>query len=200
MENASIEIGIIGLLLSALTIAAIYFGPIAALRIQRKLDEERATRDRKLYVFKTLMSNRATRLSPLYVQTLNLIDVEFTANNQQEKAVRNAWKELHDLFSNWNKTKDPVEKADDLGATLLAAMGKSLGYEFDKVHLKRGAYYPEFLVNVELEQHSLRHALLELLDGSGRRKLPIATFEVKFPDLTDNQVREISPNSVDEEL
>lgn len=195
METATIWLGIIGLLLSAATIFAIYYGPIQALKIQRNLDEEREARKRKVYVFKTLMSNRATRLSPNYVQALNLIDVEFTGANDKEKAVREAWKELLDLFQNYKTTPNAMDKSDELNAALLAAMGKSLGYDFDKVYLKKGAYYPEFSVNVELEQHSLRKRVLELLDGSGTRKLPIAIFEQRFPDLIDKVPR----NTADDE-
>ncbi len=185
MDKATVALGIVGLLLSAVTLFAIYYGPIAALKIQRKLDEERETRSRKIYVFKTLMSNRATRLSPNYVQALNLIDVEFTGTSDKERAVREAWKELLDLFQNYKTTPNAPEKADELNSMLLAAMGRSLGYDFDKVYLKKGAYYPEFSVNVEFEQHALRKQVLELLDGSGRRKIPIAMFEQKFPDLKD---------------
>ena len=186
MDNPTIWLAIAGLLLSVVTILAIYYGPISALKVQRKLDEERETRVRKLYIFKTLMSNRATRLSPLYVQALNLIDVEFTENNDKELAVRDAWKELNDLYSNFKTTQNALEKAEDLNAALLAAMGRSVGYNFDKVYLKRGAYYPEFLGNVEEELHSLRRLVLDLLDGSGKRKLPIAVFEQKFPDLINH--------------
>lgn len=183
MDPTTIWLGIAGLLLSAVTIAAIYYGPISALKIQRRLDEEREARNRKLYIFKTMMSNRATRMSPHYVQALNMIDIEFTASNDQEKAVREAWKELLDLYVNFKATPNATEKADDLNAALLAAIGRSLGYDFDKVYLKRGAYYPEFLGNVELEQHSLRRQVLELLDGTGKRKLPVAVFGQEFPDI-----------------
>jgi hypothetical protein len=181
--TAAVVLGVIGLLLSAVTICAIYYGPISALKIQRQLDEEREARNRKVQIFKTLMSFRVTRLSPLYVQGLNLIDVEFTGNNEKEKAVRDAWKELNDLFSNYRTTTNAEEKSNDLNAVLLAAMGKSLGYDFDKIYLKKGGYYPEFLMNVEMEQHSLRRQLLEILDGTGRRKVPISVFEQRFPDI-----------------
>jgi hypothetical protein len=176
MNGTEKMLGIIGLLLSAITIFAIYYGPIAALKMQRRLDDERETRSRKLNIFKTLMSYRVTRLSPQYVQALNLIDVEFTATS--EKTVRDAWKELNDLFSTYNDTPNAEDKSHDLNAALLSAMAQSLGYnEFDKVYLKKGGYYPAFLVNVEMEQHSLRRQLLEVLDGSGRRKIPVAIFE-----------------------
>jgi hypothetical protein len=176
---------VIGAVLSVISIFAIYYGPISALRIQRKLDEERDARNRKVSIFKTLMSYRVTRLAPAFVQALNLIDVEFTANNEKEKAVREAWKELNDLYANYKITANADDKANDLVTILLASMSKCLGYDFDKVYLKKGGYYPEFLFNVEIEQHSLRRQLLELLDGTGRRKIPVAMFEQKFADLID---------------
>jgi hypothetical protein len=172
---------IVGILLSLITVLAIYRGPIEALKIQRKLDEEREGKNRKVGIFKTLMSNRVVRPTPAYVQALNLIDVEFTGDSLEEKAVRVAWKELHDLYSNWKTTQNAEDKSNELNAVLLSAMGKCLGYEFDKVYLKKGGYYPEFFGNVEMEQHTLRRQLLELLDG--KRKLPIAKFVEDFPDV-----------------
>jgi len=170
-----------GIVLGAITILAIIVGPIAALWVQRKLDEGRDERNRKMWVFKTLMSNRAVRTSPAYVQALNLIDVEFTANSDKEKAVRDAWKELMDLYKDFNVTPNAADKSTELNAVLLAAMGKALGYSFDKVYLKKGAYYPEFLGNVELEQHALRRALLDLF--AGKRRIPVGVFEEKFPEI-----------------
>ncbi len=58
-------------------------------------------------------------------------------------------------------------------------MGKALDYEFDEVQIKKGAYYPIFLGNVEQEQHALRRSLLDVLQGKGR--IPVAIFEDRFP-------------------
>jgi hypothetical protein len=185
MDTTAQVFAVIGVVLTIATIVAIYQGPIAALKIQRKLDEERESRNRRLSIFKTLMSNRVIRISYAYVQALNLIDVEFTGDSAEEKAIREAWKELHDLYSNYKTTPNAEEKSNELNAALLSAMGKVLGYNFDKVYLKKGGYYPEFLGNMEQEQHQLRRLLLEVLDGTGRRKIPVATFETKFPDLVD---------------
>lgn len=94
MDATAVWLGIVGLVLSAITIFAIYYGPISALRIQRRLDDERETRNRKLQIFKTLMTYRVTPVNINFVQALNLIDVEFTQQGGKEKAVRDAWKEL----------------------------------------------------------------------------------------------------------
>ena len=40
-------------------------------------------------------------------------------------------------------------------------MGKYFNYQFDEVYLKRGAYYPKYFADTELEQNTLRKQLLE---------------------------------------
>src|ERR1017187_4652830 len=52
MNETAVVLSIIGVVLSAITIFAIYYGPISALKIQRELDEEREARNRKLKIFK----------------------------------------------------------------------------------------------------------------------------------------------------
>jgi hypothetical protein len=91
-SNGWVELGTgIGtILVGVATIVAIIRGPIIALRIQRTLDEEREVRNRKIEVFKTLMSARPTLMSPTFVHALNMIDLEFTdaAGFCRDKEVR----------------------------------------------------------------------------------------------------------------
>jgi hypothetical protein len=188
-----------GIALNILTIVAIVSGPIIALQIQRKLDREREAKNRKLWVFKTLMSFRATALAPSFVQALNLIDVEFNGSDEKEKAVRNAWKIFLDHYTDLNSAKDPgsetlVEKGRQLRANLLMAMGRSLGYDFDEVLVKKGSYYPTGLGDVEAEQHALRRGLLNVLSGKGR--IPVGVFEEKFPAIT---LEALKPETVEPE-
>jgi len=96
-----------GIALNFLTIVAIVVGPIIALQLQRMLDRAREARNRKLSVFKALMSYRATALAPAFVQALNLIDVEFDGDNELDKAVRNAWKVLLDHYVDLNRAAEP---------------------------------------------------------------------------------------------
>jgi hypothetical protein len=175
------------LTLNILTIVAIVSGPIIALQIQRKLDRDREARNRKLWVFKTLMSFRATFLAPTYVQALNLIDVEFNSSNEKEKAVRNAWKVLLDHYVDIGRATDPntdalLEKSTQLRTNLMLAMGRCLGYDFDEVQIKKGSYYPTGLGNVEAEQHAIRRGVLNVLNGKGR--IPVGIFEERFPAIT----------------
>lgn len=65
------------------------------------------------------------------------------------------------------------EKNSEYLAALLQAMGSCFGYDFDKVHLKRGIYSPEGHAQDEFEQRALRFFALEVL--SGRKPLSILT-------------------------
>ena len=59
------------------TVAAIIIGPILAIQIQKILDNLREKKKRRITIFKTLMSTRATRLNKEHVEALNMIDIEF---------------------------------------------------------------------------------------------------------------------------
>lgn len=175
--------------------------PLHALKVQRQLDEEREHDGRKLWIYKTLMSNRATRIKPDFVQALNMIDIEF--NKPDEKPIRDAWKELNDHYQVWGaktpeqKKKDEdadIERSTTLLTELLLTMGSSLGYPFDRVVIRKGFYYPEGLVNIEQEQHALRGAVLNLLSGKGA-KLPVAVFEQKFGKLAVDPLRDERKNN-----
>jgi hypothetical protein len=124
--NPQVWIGIV-------TVVAIVLGPVLALHVQRKLDEGREVWSRKLGIFRTLMSFRATRLAPAFVQALNLIDIEFT--DAPEKPVRDSWKELQNHYSDWGRKapeqrkaddKKDVDRAEELLAELLVKMGAAL--------------------------------------------------------------------------
>jgi hypothetical protein len=199
MYNMKPEI-ILPLVVAALSVIATCLAPVIALRIQRKLDEEKEKSGRKLWIYKTLMANRATRLNPTYVQALNMIEIEFA--DASEKEIRDAWKELLDHYNEWggkseekrkNENKADIERANTLLTELLVTMGKGLGYPFDRVSVKKGFYYPEGLVNIEQEQQALRGAVLNLLSGRGA-KLPVAVFEQKFGTIAVQPFKENTEN------
>lgn len=185
-DHAAIYIGVATIIAS---LVGTLFAPLIALKAQKKGEERKQSLDRKLWIFKTLMSNRATRLNANFVQALNMIEIEFP--HPSEKGIRHAWKELLDHYTAWGAKTEAQRKADEradvdrsneLLAAMLETMGRSLGYDFDKVYIKKGFYYPEGLGNIEAEQHALRRRLLALLSGSGA-KLPIAVFSQDFKPL-----------------
>jgi hypothetical protein len=194
--TSGIALGIATVVVYVITVVAIMVAPIIALRVQRNADEEREAKSRKLWIFKTLMSNRATRWNPVCVQALNMIDIEFTDKSYKE--IRDAWKELLDHYNDWGRKtpeqrqvddKMDVETAANLLAELLVKMGKGLGYDFDKVYVKKAWYFPEGLGNIEQEQHALRKTLLNLLSGQGA-KLPVAVFTQDFQPIAVQPLQE----------
>ena len=76
-------------------IVAILIAPFLAVFAQRQIDLWREQRQRKLWVFKTLMATRGRTLSPEHVQALNMIELEFQKSS--EKPILYAWKEYYDL-------------------------------------------------------------------------------------------------------
>src|ERR1700676_578508 len=78
--------------LTVVTVAAIVVSPIVALEVQKRLDDRRASLDRKMSIFRKLMTTRATQMSPAHVEALNGIEVEFYATSGPDKKVLDAWR------------------------------------------------------------------------------------------------------------
>lgn len=166
-----------------LVITAMIIAPILAVQIQKFIESRKESKERKMQVFRTPMATRATPLSPLHVEALNMIDIVF----HKDKRIVDAWKLLLDNFANYPKDpKDPgfqtkltasSEKSNELLTDLLYEMAKSLNYDFDKVHLKRGAYIPKGHADFELEQNFIRRSLVDLFLGI--KPLPINIVEHK---------------------
>ena len=128
-------------IIDIVTIFALIVSPILALQIQKILELKRDARNRKNRIFYTLMSTRVKKLNHERITALNMIDIDFYGN----KKIINEWKIYHDHLSNkkpdcniliWN------EKSDELFINLLHTMAQYLGYDFDKIQLKRGCYSP----------------------------------------------------------
>jgi hypothetical protein len=164
-----------------LMIIAVVLGPILAVQTQKLIEKWKEARGRKLGIFKTLMATRGARLSPQHVQALNMIDLEFSSDNPKEKTVLDAWKAYLDhLYSVPRDFQDPSyqakftlwdSKSSEYLIALLSAMGKSAGFVFDEVQLKKGAYTPQGYVDFEMENSLIRKGTLEILYG--RRSLPV---------------------------
>lgn len=164
-------------------ILAVIAGPILAVQAQKYIESIKESKNRKLQIFHTLMSTRATRLAQDHVAALNMIDIEFYGQNRLgkryqsngEKKITNAWKVYNDHLN--NKTSGDrvgawVDKSDELFTSLLYSMAQYLGYEFDEVQLKRDCYRPIAHGDIENEQHKLRQGLVAVLDG--KKPIPMA--------------------------
>ena len=70
-----------------------------------------------------------------------------------------------------------TEKSRSLLVDLLKVMGQCLGYDFDKVHLMKGAYSPQGHANIEMEQNLIRRFIVELFMRN--KSLPIDIVSLK---------------------
>lgn len=172
-----------------LTIIALVSGPILAVQVQNVLESIRDRKNRRLWIFKTLMATRGANLSANHVEALNRIDLEFTSKKAKYKKVLNAWKEYFDVLREEAKTKEQYEvwasKRFEFLAALLYEMGCSLGYKFDKVLIKRNVYSPKAHGMLEDENQIIRSGLIDLL--TGKRTLPINVEQVAWDEEVTNK-------------
>jgi len=162
-------------------VIAILLAPLLAVQVQKRVEIFRETRQRKLYIFHTLMATRAARVSTEHVQALNMIDIIFY-KDKSEKPVREAWKKYLDHLNNPPLAQDQSahwnERRDDLFVDLLSKMAESLGYHFDDVHLKKGIYFPQAHSDQELAQIAIRDSLVKVLSGEKAIPMEVVSFPV----------------------
>ncbi|BCA94384.1 hypothetical protein TUM19329_07450 [Legionella antarctica] len=171
------HVGLITAIVGLITIFAILFSPVIALKIQKKIEKFNEQNQRKLYIFKTLLATRADTVSLEHVQALNLIDIEF----YNEKEIRGTWNIYRDHLNSYpqNQDKNAQERWEEnrinYFTDLLYSMSKYFSYDFDKVILKKGAYSPMAHGILNMELALIRKRLVELL--SDERALTIKITE-----------------------
>lgn len=159
-------------LAAILTIIAIFLGPILSVQIAQYLDRRRWDRERKIRIFKNLMSTRSAGLAPQHIESLNMIDVEFDLKKHPEREVVSAWKLYHAHLQDRNYQKESwASRKADLLIDLLHAMAKVLDYDFDKAHIKNSSYYPHGYGEFEDDQYIIRKSTIDFLQG--KRPMPI---------------------------
>lgn len=158
-----------------LMVLAILLAPLVAIQVSRFLDKQKEIRQRKLQIFQTLMATRATRLSPIHIQALNMIDLEFYGNDKNSKEVVEAWKVYLDHLNNKKLLESSVDswssKGDDLFIDLLQKMAKCLDYDLEKTSIKTTSYFPAGHGQIEDEQTIIRRGLTALF--LGKYALPV---------------------------
>jgi len=178
------------------TVVATVVGPISAVQAQKWIERSQERNRRKSWVFHQLMATRASRLAPDHVQALNMIDLAFYGRRdfgkhrttKTEVSVTDAWHEYLDHLG--TKTEDGTwpTRSDELFTNLLAAMAEDVGYSFDRVQLKKGAYSP--IGHGEQEQLllAIRQSVGEVLSGKRPIKMEVTDFPFSH-EAVDAQVR-----------
>lgn len=175
------EVVIIGIPVSSwVMIAAVFLGPIAAVQIQKFLESRKEETQNRIKVFKDLMTTRASTLAYQHVSALNMVGLEF--RGKQFSKVISAWNMYLDHLNSYPDDEELgkvwVDKSNDLLSDLLYEMGISLGFEFDKVHIKKAGYIPKGYADAENEQIYIRKATIEVLEG--KRPLPLDIIQMPF--------------------
>jgi hypothetical protein len=153
-------------------ILAVFLGPIVAVQLTKYLDVKKEKRQRKLDIFKALMTTRSYSTSWDHVMTLNRIDLEFELSLPKEKAVVEAWKQYLDLLGDKTITVEQWgTKRIELLVELLYKMALVLDYDFDKTHIKNSSYSPMAHGNIDAQQAKIREGILEILEG--KRGVPM---------------------------
>jgi hypothetical protein len=180
-----------------LLIAATIAGPVLAVQAQKFIERFSESRRRKLHIFYTLMSTRATRIANEHVQALNLIELEFNKGwyrkRSKEQAIIDAWRLHLDNLNQPADENDPAsvktwsDRTEGSFVELMYSMSQALGFDFDfdRVQLKRGMYYSSGQAELELAQRAVVHSLAKVLTG----QQPIGMNVVGFP--IDKQAAEL---------
>lgn len=155
-------------------VIAIFVGPIIAVRITEKMRLSKDSRDRKVHIFRNLMATRSAQLAPMHIEALNLVELEFQAPPHPSRRVVDACRLYIDhLRDRLYPTEAWGTRKDELLVDLLYEMSTALGYNFDKVQIKAGSYYPSGYQETENDNAQIRKLWLELLQG--KRLLPISS-------------------------
>lgn len=162
-------------------IGAIVIGPILAVQITEYLRNLKDIRDRKVYIFRTLMATRSAPLLGVHIEALNLVELEFHSNKAQDRRVVDTWRLYLTHLSDQRYPKETWStRKDELLIDFLHEMSLALGYSYDKSQIKSGAYYPSGYQESDFDHYETRKLWLEVLKG--KRPLPMLARIV-----TDNQ-------------
>jgi hypothetical protein len=104
-----------------------------------------------------------------------MVGLEF--NGKKYSKVVSAWKTYLDHLSSYPQNDENlqniwVEKKNDQLSDLLYEMGVSLGFDFDKVHIKKAGYIPQAYTDQENEQGFIRRQIVDVL--LGKKSIPMS--------------------------
>jgi hypothetical protein len=156
-----------------ITVAAIIVGPILALLTQRALDWIREKKNRRVNLYLTAMSLRATWLNPDSLRALNSLDTVF--NKSSDKPIRDAWARViahaytpqpdsvtnPDGFRHWNN------RMLDLRVDLYQLLGEAVVYKKTVEYIKTHFYSPQYHIDAEQEGIAIRKQFTKALTDDG---------------------------------
>ena len=166
---------------------ATLFGPILAVQVQKWLERQGGTNNRRIVIFRTLMATRATWLSTTHVEALNAVPIEFHGSKRGLKKIVEAWKAYLDFLSQSNIPAEVwSQRRVDLFLDLLHSMSLFLGYSFSRLEISREVYVPKLHGDIETDQTIIRQGLAKLFKGEVAIPMDIRSFPAD-PTIIQNQ-------------
>lgn len=157
---------------------ATLLGPVLAVQAQKWVERGRERQQRRLHLFRVLMTTRAAALAPTHVEAINMVPIEFYGRRKSFVDVVNSWKEyIEHLYS--DSQRDPPrwgEKRVALLNKMLERMGEALGYKFNSVEISRELYSPKAHSTIESDQEIIRQGLAKLFKGEIALPMDVKTF------------------------
>jgi hypothetical protein len=149
-------------------VSATILGPILAVWASEIRQHRKQARDRREWVFRSLMTTRSSRLNPDHVAALNHIDFAFPQRSYPK--IADAWGLYYaHLHSPQGTTQESLDRWTEAGYNLLVEllhqMANVLNIPFSKTSIQKSAYYPQGYVFTEQQQNELRALVLEVLKG-----------------------------------
>jgi hypothetical protein len=157
-------------------IFATILGPIFAVQAQKFLEKGREVKQRRAWLFRTLMATRATTLSSSHVEALNAVPIEFYGKDKKLKEIINKWKAYLDHLHKDTEASGWDEKRQELLVDLLHTMAIFLGYEFNTVEIANEIYSPKGHAWIETDQEIIRKGLARLLSGQLALPMEVKSF------------------------
>ena len=168
-------------------VVATLLGPVLAVQAQKFLERRRQIKERQDAVFRTLMTTRASALSPLHVEALNSVPITFYGQRPDLIAINQAWK---DYLNHLNMRGMTIEvwgpKRLDLLIDLMHSISVFLGYTFTKLELRNDVYSPEAHGKAEEDGLVIRQGVRDILEG--KRNLPMDVKSFPFQDSNESKI------------
>jgi hypothetical protein len=146
-------------------LAATFLGPIFAVLVTRFIDQRREVRNRRLYIFRTLMATRRAQLTTEHVTALNLIEIDF----QGKREVLAAWKEYFNNLATDPNNEPALKRAyaerPAALTKLLHAIAKVVRYKIEQLDIMAGGYTPQAVYDNFQRQQEIQAAAIEVLSG-----------------------------------
>ena len=163
-----------------LLILVTFLGPIFAVQTQKWIENSKEEKNRKLWIFHTLMATRANRASDKHVEALNMIQMEYNnCKSGKGKEIIDAWKEYHEVLNDAAFFKANSQgwelKRDELFISLLFEMSRLLKYNYNKVDIQKGCYSPEAHIEREAIQAIISRGLADVFQG--KKSFPVSLKE-----------------------